>query len=273
MHPVIFKIGWFELRSYGLLLATAFVVGIIIAFYRAKKQGMDPGVILDLSFLIVLSSIIGARFLYVIFHLDEFQGHWLDVVNPFQSSGQVGIAGLTMLGGLLLAIIVTLVFLTVKRLPILKVTDIMAPSVALGIFITRIGCFLNGCCFGKPSALPWALVFPSDSPAGFTFPNVTIHPSQLYSSLYGLVIFTILVATEKYKRFDGFTFFSLLLLYSIARFLVDFTRYYENSMVLLRIGTTTISVNQGISVALFGVGLFLMLWFNRRGSEKITKTS
>jgi len=249
MHPDIFRIGPFVLHSYGVLLALSFVLGIALARHRAKNQGMDPNAVLDLSFVIVICAIVGSRFLYVVFHLDEFRGHWLDIINPF-TSGQIGLAGLTMLGGVVLSIVGVIVFTKMRGLSLLKMMDILSPSVALGIFLTRIGCFLNGCCFGKPSHLPWALVFPPNSPAGATFPGTPIHPTQLYSSLYGLIIFIILLKIERYKNFDGLLFFSFLMLYSTARFLVDFLRFYEKSMLLFN----TITVNQGICILMFLVG-------------------
>ena len=188
MHPVIFRIGAFELRSYGLALAVSFLVGIIYAIKRGEKRGVSSNTIMDLAVLIVVGAIVGSRFLYVIAHTAEFKGRWLDTINPFQSTGQIGIAGLTMLGGLILASILSIIYLYIKKLPVLKIADVIIPSVGIGIFITRIGCFLNGCCFGLPCNSPLGVIFPPESVAGDLFPNTPIHPAQLYSSFYGLVI-------------------------------------------------------------------------------------
>lgn len=226
--------------------------------YRAKKQGIDPNKIIDLSVVVVISAIFGARFLYVIFHLEEFKGHWLDTINPFQSSGQIGIAGLTMLGGFIGAVVFGLLYLKIKKLPMLKIADIIAPAIGIGIFITRIGCFLNGCCYGVPTEAPWGMVFPQDSPAGFAFPNQAIHPAQLYSSLYGLIILGALLFLERYKKFDGFLLYVFFILYGISRFTVDIFRYYEDSMVLLQMGEFSISVNQGISILMILFGIILI---------------
>jgi len=193
MHPIIFKIGWFELHSYGLFLALAFLVGIYTATKRAKKFGVQPDIIMDISVVIIISSIIGSRFLYVIFHIDEFRGNYLDIINPFQSSGVFGIAGLTMLGGVIFALLSTIFYAKIKNLSLLKTEDILFPSVALGVGITRIGCFLNGCCYGVECNLPWGMVFSPESPAGYHFYDIAIHPTQLYSSLGGFIIFFILI--------------------------------------------------------------------------------
>ncbi len=260
MHSKLFEIGPLEIHSYGLALALSFLLGIYFSMYRAKKQGIDPNNVVDLSVGIVISAILGARFLYVIFHLEEFKGHWLDTINPFQSSGQVGIAGLTMLGGFIAALLFSIIFMKIKKMPVLKISDIMVPALGLGIFVTRIGCFLNGCCYGVPTETPWGMVFPQDSPAGYCFPGEAIHPAQLYSSFYGLIILGVTLLLERFKKFDGFLLFIFFILYGISRFTVDIFRYYENSMVLLQMGNFSVSVNQGISILLivFGVAFIII---------------
>lgn len=261
MHPVLFKIGHFELRSYGLLLAISFLLGIVIAVRRAKKRNIDGEKIMDLSVVIIVSSIVGARLLYVLFHLEEFAGRWTDTFNPFQSSGQVGIAGLTMLGGVVLAVISSLIYLRIKKLPVLRIADIVVPVFFLGEAITRIGCFLNGCCFGKPCHGGWFCVtFPPDSAAGSIFQNTALHPAQLYSSLYALVVFIVLMLLDRKPHYDGFLFYLFFILYGIGRFIIDFFRYYESSMVVATIGATPISLNQLISLIfiIIGVGLLVL---------------
>jgi len=235
-----------------------------LAVYRAKKKNVDPNKIMDLSVIIIVSSIVGARFLYVIAHLDEFRGHWLDMINPFQSSGQIGLAGLTVLGGVVLSFITSFIYLRVKKLPFLVFGDIMMPSLALGEFITRIGCYLNGCCHGVPCDPHLGVIFPPESAAGNMFQGIDIYPTQLYSSLYGLIIFAVLLFVERWQKFDGFLLYVFLILSGIARFTVDFFRYYESSMVLLKIGNVAISVNQGISLAFVVVGAVLLAHGYRR---------
>lgn len=259
MHPTLFKIGPLEIHSYGLLLAVSFLLGILLASHRAKKQGVNPDSIMDLSIVIVISAILGARFLYVIAHLGEFRGHWLDVINPFQSNGQVGIAGLTMLGGFIAALVFGMLYLYLKKLPALKIADILVPSLGLGIFITRIGCFLNGCCYGIPTDMPWGMVFPTECAAGYHFTGIPIHPAQLYSSFYGLVILVSLLLLERIKKFDGFLLYWFLILYGFSRLTVDFFRYYEDSMVLFNIGNSPISLNQGISFLMIIMGFLLII--------------
>jgi len=273
MFPVLFNIGAFEIRSYGLMLALSFMLGIWLAVHRSKKWKVDSNIVLDLSLIIIICSIVGARLMYVVFHLNEFKGRWLDTINPVQSTGEIGISGMTVIGGLIFSVIFSLLFLKLKKQPVLKIVDIMAPSVALGIFLTRIGCFLNGCCFGDICEASHGIAFPINSPAGSLFPDQTLIPTQLYSALYGLIMFLVLLfAEKKYYNFNGFTFFLLFTLYGLSRFTIDFFRYYENSMVLVEVGSISISVNQGISLlfTFFFGSLFIYNIVRSTGTRKTT---
>ncbi|MCJ7497615.1 MAG: prolipoprotein diacylglyceryl transferase, partial [candidate division Zixibacteria bacterium] len=149
MCPVLFKIGPVSIKSYGLFLVFAFITGIILALWRSKKEGVKPEKIIDLTLLVLISSLLGSRLFYVVYHLDEFQGHFWDVINPFQSSGEIGIGGLSMMGGVVLSVVAGAVYLFLKKMPVWKIADIVSPSFASGLGFARIGCFLNGCCPGK----------------------------------------------------------------------------------------------------------------------------
>ena len=105
MHPVLFKLGRFEIHSYGLMLALSFLVGIYWAMSRSEKRGIHRNHIMDLSIIVIIAAIVGARIMYVVTHLAEFEGRWLDTINPIQSTGEIGIPGLTLLGGVLLSLV------------------------------------------------------------------------------------------------------------------------------------------------------------------------
>ncbi len=263
MRSILFEIstplGHLQIRGYGLMLAFAFLCGIYLAVRRGKQVGIKRADIVDLSLYIIIAAVIGARFAYVLFHWNEFSESPLDIVNPF-GGDSIGISGLVFYGGLILSIFASVVYTRKRNISFWKMADVMAPSIALGIFFTRIGCFLNGCCFGRECDLAWGVVFPDESLAGYIFPDAKIHPTQIYSSLYGLGIFGILTFIERFKSFDGFTFWSFVGLYSIARFSVDFLRYYD-SMILFNIGNVPMNANQGLSAVLFftACGMFLVL--------------
>jgi phosphatidylglycerol:prolipoprotein diacylglycerol transferase len=264
MHPILIKLGPVAVRTYGFLLALAFISAIWFTARRARKEGLGTQWLPDLSLIVLISAIVGSRFFYVIYHLEEFEGHILDMINPIQSTGEIGIGGLSMFGGLVLAIVCGLIYIHIKKLPVWRIADIVAPSIMLGLGIARIGCFLNGCCFGQPSQSSLAVIFPPDSPAGYMFPDTPIFPVQLVASFYGFFIFVILLLLERFKRFNGFTFWLMLPLYSAARFLIDFFRYYEESMIFTRIGDARFTVNQALIVLIFLFSIFMWNYLRLR---------
>jgi phosphatidylglycerol---prolipoprotein diacylglyceryl transferase len=263
MHPVLFRLGPLAIRSYGLMLFLGFICGIWLAVSRAKKSGVKVEAIIDLAIVILISSIVGSRFFYVIFHLEEFKGRFWDIINPIHPGGDISIAGLSMVGGVILAILSGLVYLYLKRLEVWKIADIVSPSFILGLAIARMGCFLNGCCFGKPTGSFLGVVFPLDSPAGYVFPDIHILPTQIFSSIGAVIVLLILLFLERYKNFEGFTFWLMVMLYSINRFIIDFFRYYEPSTTF-KVLHTTFSSNQITLFFAFFVSLFMFVWFEKR---------
>jgi len=158
MHPILVHLGKLQIRSYGFMLALSFLLGIWLASKRARRAGVDPQKILDLSVIIILAAVVGSRLLYVMFHLDQYSNP-LDMFALWQG-------GATFYGGFILAVIASYWWVQKHKIPFLQMADIMAPSIALGLIFTRIGCFLSGCCYGKPTTHSWGVVFPPDSPAG-----------------------------------------------------------------------------------------------------------
>lgn len=271
MFPQPLKfIGIEFVRSYGIMLALGFFISILWARKRAIKAGIPSEHVIDLSFIVLIASVIGSRFFYVIYHLDEFSDNLLDIVNPFQG-GTVDIAGLSMMGGIILALISAVIFLAVKKTDPWPLLDALMPMFALGLGITRIGCFLNGCCYGLPAHDHFGLVFPPESPAGYHYPGIPLIPAQLYSSIAGIVILAIVLVSERYKRFDGHSFWLTIGLYSIWRFIIDFFRYYEDSMISFNIGDQALSKNQLLSVILFFVSFAAYLIFFFRHKKRAVK--
>jgi len=258
MHPVIFEIGRFKLHSYGLMVFLAFAFGVWLGTVRAKKVGIEPGKVIDLTMWILVSSLIGARLTYVLTHLDEFGGRWIDVVNPFQSDGTIGIAGLVILGGVVLAVPVSWYYLKRQKIPFSKMADVMIPSLAFGIAIGRVGCLLNGCCFGLPTELPWGMVFPETCYAGSVFHDQHIHPTQIYAIIANALIGVLLLLRTSHKRFEGELFWLFFLLYGPYRTVVETVRYYRDGMILFDIGIFDFTLSMLISI-LLTVFAFCML--------------
>jgi phosphatidylglycerol---prolipoprotein diacylglyceryl transferase len=253
MHPTLFKISTFPVPSYGTMLALSFLSGILLTMYFAKKRGLDPNAVSDAGLYLIISAIIGARAYYVMTHFDEFRGDLLSIVNPFQD-GRIGISGLVMYGGFIAAIVTTALFFKIKKLPVLPYLDVFSPGVGLGIAITRIGCFLNGCCYGLAakggSFLSVNYPIGVNSPASY-YQHYRIHaagllPSQFFESAGGIVIAVTLYLVGRSKfYFAGLQFYLLIVMYAVLRFFIESVRYIETQ----KIGP--FSHNQVICIVLF----------------------
>jgi len=249
MYPKLFGF----IKSFGLALAMSFIVGIYLSIRRGRKRGIEADAILDICFAVMVSSLVGVRLFYVLTHWDQY--------DPWYRIFFIWDGGLTLYGGILLAIVA--VWWTAHRrgIPFLFMADILAPAVSLGIGITRIGCFLAGCCFGRPTDLPWGVIFPTTCRAGTEFGTHAIHPSQLYSSAAGFLVFGLLLWFEKLSAPMGATFGRFLLFSGIVRFLLEFTRYIEPDQMV----AFGLSNNQWFSLGLIVVGTVLLVTLHRRG--------
>lgn len=244
------------------MLALSFILGVYYIKRVTERDGKSFEPYLTISSLMIFFGVVGARLFYVLFHLDEFAGNWLSMFGSW-SSQQFGIAGLNLYGGVVTAIASVLIYCRMRKLNVLEVFDYFSPTLGLGLAITRIGCFLNGCCFGLPTKLPWGITFPPGSIPYSVFQNLPLHPTQLYSSLYGLGLFLFLHFRLKRKQFTGQLVATLFIVEAIFRFFIEDLRYYEDAMVF-KIGGTTVTYNQVISVVLFAAGLTLYLYQRRR---------
>ena len=276
MHPEIFSIGPLHIRSYGLMLAIGFLAGIFLIARRAAKAGENPDRIYDLAVWIVVSSLFGSRLYYVLTHYGEFRAPegvsfavrvFIELRNmfwPVGADGQVGLSGLIYYGGLIAATAAVILYLALHRLNVPKYLDIFAPIIPVGEVFTRIGCFLNGCCFGHPTDSPFGVTFPEWSAAGAMYPGMAVHPTQLYSSFAALLIMGILLFAERYKRFEGFNAALFFFLYGIDRFVLDYFRYYESGMKI-----AGLSQNQILSVAIILVSGTVLAVFTVRAGRRV----
>ena len=208
MHPILFHIGDFSLKSYGLLVATGFLAGIAVAVREARRLGHDTQIVLDLAFYMIIGAIVGSRLFYVATHFSYYQDHLLDIVKVWQG-------GLTFFGGFLMALAIFIWILKRRRLPLGEFMDIFAPALAIGVFFGRLGCFAAGCCYGKPCDLPWAVTFKTPDSLAPLF--TAIHPTQLYSATGGLITFIVLYALRTHKAFTGQLALLWVIMYSGIR--------------------------------------------------------
>ncbi len=245
MRPVLVKIRALTIYSYGFMLAVAFFIGTLLARLEARRKEIDPDIVLDLVLVIAAGGIIGARLFYVI-------GNWQQFAKTPISVFAIWQPGLVFYGGLFGGAIGVLIFTRVKNLFLWDIADAITPSLALGYAIARIGCFLNGCCYGAPSSMPWAVNF-------FDVPR---HPTQLYSFVYSLVIFGIIWFSRKRIKAPGILFWSYLGLYTISRFTVEFFRVSQSVIFGL-------SAAQIISIFVFimAAAVILVNYYQRKGSS------
>ncbi len=207
MHPVICQLGPVTVYSYGLMMAVAVVVCAFLMSRDARREGLPAEMVYDLVFFTVAGGILGARLFYVILNLSYFLKHPLEIV-------MLQHGGLAFQGGLVAGVASALIFIRRRNLPLLKTLDLLAPYLALGHAIGRIGCFLNGCCYGRP--VSWGIYFPVHMDR--------LHPTQLYSSAGLFLIFFVVRALPRKKLPDGGRLIAALLLTSALRFFVEFYR-------------------------------------------------
>jgi phosphatidylglycerol---prolipoprotein diacylglyceryl transferase len=215
MHKVAFDLGGLTIYWYGVLVAAGFLAGIWTASRRAPRSGIPGERVADLGPWLILGAIVGSRLLFVVSYWEEeFAG------RPFWEVFMIRNGGLVFYGGFIGAALAHVLYCRWKRIPLWKMADVLAPSIALGYFFGRLGCLMNGCCYGAPCDLPWAIRFPIGHE---TYPEA-VHPTQLYESFSGLLIYLGLAWGYKHKRFDGEVFGWYLVANAVVRFGVEFFR-------------------------------------------------
>ncbi|HET7112696.1 MAG TPA: prolipoprotein diacylglyceryl transferase [Pyrinomonadaceae bacterium] len=259
MYPELFRIGSFPINTYGVFLAIAFLTAILITVKLAERDGLPRERIYDLSLWMLLASLIGSKIL-MLFTEPEYRDNPLALLSlDFLRSGGV------FYGGLLGAIIAGYLLMKRYQLPWWKTADACAPGIAIGNFFGRQGCFAAGCCWGKPTSLPWGVKF---SELGHQITGVPIdqylHPTQLYESFAMLLVFVFLLWLHKHKRFSGQVILVYALLYSIIRFAIEFVRDDPRGDILGLTTLTGLSTSQMISLVIGIIALILLIARNRK---------
>ena len=246
MFPVLIKIGPVTIHTYGFMIAIAFLLGLWLALRQAVREGLPKDKITDVGFYALFAGIIGARVFFIATNWQYFSGHPLDMIKIWEG-------GLVFYGGVIVAAPVAIWYARKQGLSLWQTADIWAPSIAIGHAIGRLGCFCAGCCYGKPTDLPWAVTF--TSPESLAIRGVPLHPTQIYESGAELLNFAILLVLRRKKTFHGQVFWMYVLNYSIIRAVIELFRGdIERGFIL-----PGISVSQGISAAMFFTALaFLM---------------
>ncbi|MBF0216507.1 MAG: prolipoprotein diacylglyceryl transferase [Candidatus Omnitrophica bacterium] len=247
MHPVLLDVFGFKIYTYGFCVAAAFLTCAFLAYGYSRRTGEPFNEIADCFFWVLLSGLVGGRMLYVIVNIGYFASNpWL--IPVFRDGG------MAFHGSLIAGAAAGIITCRVKKLSFWKMSDVVAPYIALGHSIGRIGCYLNGCCYGRTVDNGFGVVFPGDVAARI--------PVQLYSSLVLALLFLFLTSYRERKPFDGSVFLVYLLIFSLVRFLSDFLRA-DNPGIFF-----SLTLAQVLSVGIFIVGAY---FFRMRRGEAFKK--
>ena len=250
-------IGPLTVYSYGVLLAASYLLGLRLAMWRARRWGLDPNKVLDLGIYIIIAALVGAKLLLLVTDFEQFRGSWQDALSLARSGG-------VFYGGLILAVAVAFWYIARHRMPFWTTCDVFAPGIALGHVTGRLGCLAAGCCYGRPTDVPWAIVFTNPLAAANvgTPLGIPLHPTQIYEAGAELAILAFILATERRGRqFAGRTFWLYILLYAVSRYVIEMYRGDPRGEVL------GFSTSQFISLVLAPLSLIMLGWLSRTTPE------
>jgi phosphatidylglycerol:prolipoprotein diacylglycerol transferase len=266
MHPRLLELPWtiphfgtVTVYTYGVLLAAAYLLGLQLALKRARARHLDSTRVMDLGIYIIISALVGAKLLLLVTDFQTFRSNPAELLNLVREGG-------VFYGGLIVAVTVALLYIKRAGLPLWTTCDVFAPGIALGHVVGRFGCFFAGCCFGKPTNVPWAITFTDPFAAANvgTPLNVPLHPTQLYEAGAELLILIFLLTTEKRgRKFAGRTFWLYMLLYSVSRFVIEFYRGDERGNV------GPFSTSQFVSVILAPLAIGMLFYLGRWAGDPV----
>ncbi|MGE5752343.1 MAG: prolipoprotein diacylglyceryl transferase [Deltaproteobacteria bacterium] len=215
MHPVLVKIGSLKIYSYGVFVAIGFLAALWVAGREIRRKGLDRDTFFDMGFWVVITAIIGSRLFHVLVYWEHYRTDPAEIFKLWNG-------GLVFYGGFLAAVAVCLYYLRRHRMPFLPVADASALGIPLGLAFGRIGCSAAGCCYGKFTTVPWAIVF--TDPASLAPLGIPLHPTQIYESLGAFAIFGTLYAARDRFRTPGMLFWTMIILYGVVRSFLEIFR-------------------------------------------------
>ncbi|MBI3405178.1 MAG: prolipoprotein diacylglyceryl transferase [Acidobacteria bacterium] len=257
MHPVLFHLGPVTIHTYGVLVATGVLLALFLCESRARVAGVPPDRVWNLGIYMVLAGILGSKLWLLI---QDYDYYWKDPRRILETA-TLQAAG-AYYGGLFAAVVVAVVYARRAHLKFLPLADIYSAPLALGHAVGRIGCFTAGCCWGKETALPWAVTFHDSYAANLVgVPlGVHMHPVQLYESALDFLLFGFLLWLTRRQKFAGQVFAAYIALYGVIRFATEFFRGDPDRTMLFN---RSLSLMQVVSVGLLLVGA----WIWKAGSK------
>jgi len=259
MNPIFLTVGPITIHTYGLFFALGILAATFLAEYLHRRDGGTPGAVTDIAFLVAIGALMGARTLFILVNLEYF------LKNPLEIP-QIWNGGLVFYGGLIGGSLTFIVIARLRKLNLWRLADTVAPGLALGHALGRIGCFYAGTCYGKPTDLPWAVTFNDPRSLATGVLGTPVHPTQLYSSFGLLVLMVVLLGIRSRARFPGQVIASYGILYGILRFGMEFLRGDPRGSVSLM--GATLSTSQVVSLVLVPLSLAAYVILSRRAGDQ-----
>jgi phosphatidylglycerol:prolipoprotein diacylglycerol transferase len=273
MRQVLFEIPGLHVKlfGYGLMLFFAFLGAMNLAAWRARREKLDPELVYDFALWVFIGGLVGARLFYAV-------QYWGDKVHNLADVFKIWQGGIVLYGSIMGGAAGFFLYRLLRPFPLRPMLDVIAPALALGIAIGRLGCFLNGCCYGDHCDLPWAVAFPAGSPpwaeqvatglidrtSAWSLP---VHPTQLYSTIDGLILLLLLTAFYPLRRRDGEVMALLMVTYPISRFCIEWLR---NDEPVFLAGMT---ISQNLSLLLLACGIAFWAYLGRLPKTRYADTA
>ena len=252
MHPILFHVFGKPIYTYGVMAAAGFLAGVLTWVWMSRREVRPPGFAPDLGFWLMASGIVGSRLAYVAANWSYYRTAPLEIVRIDQG-------GLIFYGGFLLACVALALFARHHRLPVWHLADYAIPGLAVGHALGRVGCFFNGCCYGRPAGDSWlGIAYPAVCEPGRLFPGMPLFPVQIMEAGALLVIWLILLHAYARRRRNGAVFALYLLLYPPVRFALEYLRGDE------RVAWFVLDVAQVTSLLLVLCGILLLVFLPRQ---------
>lgn len=264
MFPVLIKVGFVSIHTYGFMMALGIAMALWFIYIQAKKRELPASKLVDMAFYTIIVSLVGAKLVLFLGNISYYTTYPSELLSLARSGG-------VFQGGLFFGIVFALWYLRRHRLPTWKVGDLAGPAIALGHGFGRLGCFSAGCCYGRECSLPWGVEFSSEYAHNLTgIPlNTVLHPVQLYESLLNFTNFLVLFIILKKKRFNGQVFSFYIINYSIIRFFVEFYRGdHSEDIFIVKNPSPYLSLSYPQLFCLVGLAAGLILYFILKKSQR-----